>query len=290
MSVIQRGFGSSPLFTIDHVHKEPTKMAFIKLQAFSRLFTANIEIMQNSSQSNAKEDTAADKLVIDPTPSNLGTQQYWDEMYEVEVRNFDQFGDTGEIWFGEDVQERVLMHIEEELEGLLNNETSRVLDLGCGNGMFLVQMAKHLGYQKLKGIDYSTSSIDLARKIASSEGLEYIEYLTVDFLDEKALQQSGLKEEKFHLIHDKGTFDAICLNENKEKRSIYKEIVKNLLQTNEPAFFVITSCNWTQDELIKHFNPCFDLHSTIQYPSFEFGGTKGSTVVTCIFQHKNANF
>jgi len=245
--------------------------------------------MQHSPNSNVNED-AVDKLVIDPTPSNLGTQQYWDEVYETEIRNFDQFGDTGEIWFGEDVQERVLMHIEEQFEGLLSNEKSRVLDLGCGNGMFLVQMAKQLGYQKLKGIDYSSSSIDLARKIASSEGLEYIEYLTVDFLDEKSLQQSGLKEEKFHLIHDKGTFDAICLNENKENRNIYKQIVKNLLETNEPAFFVITSCNWTQDELIKHFSPYFDLHDMIQYPSFEFGGAKGSTVATCIFQHKNTNF
>jgi hypothetical protein len=66
----------------------------------------------------------------------------------------------------------------------------------------------------------------------------------------------------------------------------------------DDARFLITSCNWTQDELIKEFEPrefalklkclsghwnpkfssVFKYHSHIKYPSFQFGGVKGQTI------------
>lgn len=30
--------------------------------------------------------------------SKLGTQEYWDSIYDREIDNYDQIGDEGEIW------------------------------------------------------------------------------------------------------------------------------------------------------------------------------------------------
>lgn len=44
-------------------------------------------------------------------PSVLGTREYWKEAYAKEIRNFDEFGDTGDVWFGEDSALRVIRWI-----------------------------------------------------------------------------------------------------------------------------------------------------------------------------------
>lgn len=40
--------------------------------------------------------------------SELGTQSYWKDAYVKEIANFEQHGDTGDVWFGEDSAERVI--------------------------------------------------------------------------------------------------------------------------------------------------------------------------------------
>lgn len=58
----------------------------------------------------------------------------------------------------------------------------------------------------------------------------------------------------FSLVLDKGTYDAISLNpENSlNKRRNYIKKVYELMKPN--GIFIITSCNWTDDELISHFH------------------------------------
>ena len=62
-------------------------------------------------------------------------------------------------------------------------------------------------------------------------------------------------QRQYHVCHDKGTYDAICLNPDdpKEKRNRYYSNVRKLLK--DGALFVITSCNWTEEELKSHFEP-----------------------------------
>ncbi len=71
----------------------------------------------------------------------------------------------------------------------------RVLDLGCGPGLYTIQLAKR--GLKVTGIDYSKRSIDYARRAAADEGLD-IEYLYQDYLTKDYLP--GGTSERFDLV------------------------------------------------------------------------------------------
>ena len=51
---------------------------------------------------------------------------------------------------------------------------------------------------------------------------------------------------------------------------------------------LITSCNWTKDELLERFSSHFKLFDQIKYPSFRFGGKEGSRVTSLIFKKKKS--
>lgn len=40
--------------------------------------------------------------------SELGTHEYWQRTYTKEISNYDDHGDTGDVWFGEDSAVRVI--------------------------------------------------------------------------------------------------------------------------------------------------------------------------------------
>ena len=44
-------------------------------------------------------------------PSVLGTQDYWQKAYTKEIENYEEHGDTGDVWFGEDSADRVISWI-----------------------------------------------------------------------------------------------------------------------------------------------------------------------------------
>nr|CAI5867654.1 unnamed protein product [Callosobruchus analis] len=204
-------------------------------------------------------------------PSELGTHDYWNHRYEKEIVNFSTHGDAGEIWFGDDIVERILRWIcrTPEIE-----KDSSIIDLGCGNGMFLIELSNE-GYSNLIGVDYSEKAVELSRKIANEKGCN-ITFKRADILE-------GLKV-TFKVVHDKGTYDAISLSENaKDNRQKYIVNVQNMM--NEDSFFIITSCNWTQGELMEHFKEHFQIHQVISTPTFKFGGKEGSIVSICVFKN-----
>ena len=105
----------------------------------------------------------------------------------------------------------------------------------------------------------------------------------------------------FDLVLDKGTFDAISLSSavttdplsNTERRvcELYPAKVANMVRPG--GFLLVTSCNWTEDEVVRWFTddqlpggPTLEVYHRIRYPVFEFGGQKGQGVASICFRRK----
>ncbi|KAM9052519.1 EEF1A lysine methyltransferase 2 isoform 2-T2 [Megaptera novaeangliae] len=170
-------------------------------------------------------------------PSALGTREHWDAVYERELQTFQEYGDTGEIWFGEESMTRLIRWMQKHKIPL----DASVLDIGTGNGVFLVELVE-------------------------------------DFLN-PSTKLSG-----FHICIDKGTFDAISLNPDNaiEKRKQYVKSLSRVLKVK--GFFLITSCNWTKEELLNEFSEGFELFEELRTPRFSFGGRSGNSVAALVFQ------
>ncbi|ALC41855.1 CG9643 [Drosophila busckii] len=209
--------------------------------------------------------------------SELGTKDYWETSYTREIKNYKSHGDVGEIWFDEDSQQRVVDWLLKQDN--IDKQKARVLDLGCGNGMFLIALGNE-GYTQLTGVDYSPKAIELAQGIAKDQTLS-INYQVAD------LTQGAQELGTYQIVHDKGTYDAVslCPDNPKEKRMQYLATVAQLLQ-DEESFFVITSCNWTEDELLQSFDELFTKHCTIPTPTFKFGGKVGNVVTSVVFKKR----
>lgn len=123
----------------------------------------------------------------------------------------------------------------------------KIIDLGCGNGMLLVDLAEN-GFKNLVGVDYSQKAINLANSVLKDSKVDCVKLQVCDILDE-----TNLLSNDFKLAHDKGTYDAISLHPENPKENRLKYI-KNIHKILLPGgYLILTSCNWTKDELIEHF-------------------------------------
>lgn len=226
-------------------------------------------------------------------PSALGTKGYWDAAYTTELDNFaTNADDEGTIWFSDaGAEERMLTFLEDlSDEGMLDKETARMLDVGTGNGHLLFALREDEWDGALVGVDYSTQSVRLAKDIGRSKGEGHadISFCEWDILSQGPGEWLG---DGFDVVLDKGTFDAICLSQDTDTagRRIcegYREKVEPLVKAG--GRFLITSCNWTEEELRSWFHGGhFTFAGKVKYPSFTFGGKTGSSVVTLCFE-KNA--
>ena len=219
--------------------------------------------------------------VADFAESHLGTMEYWEGVYRRELAVFQESDDVGEIWFGAQCLRRVLERVE-SLFGLEERATAKVLDVGTGNGYTLIKLEKKLGFAGvLVGTDYAPAAVEFAQKVAVSAGCTCVQFVTDDILDSSLIATHA---HSFDLVLDKGTFDAISLRgDAKEARQNYIDTIIALLVPTTGRF-LITSCNWTHDELLAQYLPAgFVYEGKIDYPTFSFGGGKGSTVASIIF-------
>lgn len=231
------------------------------------------------------------------------TNYSWDKFYLKEIENFERNEqDTGENWFDDcGAEEKVI----EFLFGLIEDRTispqSLLLDLGTGNGHFLFEVYNATKEEELEtsmlytGIDYSPESIQFAKQIATRKFSEQkFEFYEVDFIKEDCAYLAANKE-KFDIIFDKGTLDAIALNNNpidgfggKIGTEIYPLQVSQLMHSG--SLLIITSCNFTEEELIKiitsNGSNSLIVWDKIKYPTFQFGGQKGSTICSIAFIKK----
>ncbi|KAF8206297.1 S-adenosyl-L-methionine-dependent methyltransferase [Mycena galopus ATCC 62051] len=207
----------------------------------------------------------------DLQPSKLGSKDHWDNVYHTELANFHEHGDEGEIWFGVQSVDKM---VKWALEHTPPSQNPSILEIGSGNGTLLFALAD-AGYDAalLCGIDYSPDAVALARAIgAASESGSAVTFAECDFL---VADPPG--PDAWDLLLDKGTFDAIALAEKDadgtSPAARYPVRVARLLKPG--ARFLITSCNFTEDELRATFEaPDTGLvyHSRIQHKTFTFGG------------------
>lgn len=122
--------------------------------------------------------------------------------------------------------------------------------MGTGNGQLLFSLSL-AGFTSLHGIDYSPSSISLARSIASTRAESHppiaeIQFSVGDILGDEAI--AGVSGKGWPCVMDKGTYDAVCLSdEEREGRRIgqlYPMAVSRLL--GKGGVFLITSCEFSR--------------------------------------------
>ncbi|CAI6333228.1 unnamed protein product [Periconia digitata] len=243
-------------------------------------------------------------------PSSLGTREYWDSAYTTERANFSaNTDDEGTIWFSDaGAEERMCGFLEDLAEEgeLVKGDSSdseedsnvqaktRFLDLGTGNGHLLFSLREDGWEGELVGVDYSAQSIRLASEILASKSQDSqanISFFEFDILAPLSPPPTWLAE-GFDVVLDKGTFDAISLSDEKDtqgRRIVegYRESVERLVKTG--GRFLITSCNWTEEELrawLEGEESLFMYEDKVKYPSFTFGGKTGSSVCTICFRRR----
>lgn len=241
--------------------------------------------------------------------SALGTRSYWDSAYTTELTNFGlDPQDEGTVWFADaGAEERMLAFLEgladadalhKEADGEVAAGTedadfvapSRFLDLGTGNGHLLFALREDGWEGEMVGVDYSEVSVRLAEEIRASKGadVEDVGFRVFDIL--KGEPEAEWLGEGFDVVLDKGTFDAISLSEEVDAQGrriveSYREKVEKLVKKG--GRFLITSCNWTEDEVKGWFEGGeLEYEDRAAYPSFTFGGKTGSSVCTLCFKRR----
>ena len=234
-------------------------------------------------------------------PSELGTKSYWDAAYSTERKNFAaNADDEGTIWFSDaGAEERMLAFLEDlSDEGQLQKGSeaggtpTRFLDLGTGNGHLLFALREDEWAGDMVGVDYAPQSVQLANEIREAKGSESasIAFHEWDILSQAPGSWLG---SGFDVVLDKGTFDAICLAQDTDTQGRricegYREKVEGLMKKD--GRFLITSCNWTAQEVKNWFEvPGGQLvfEDSVKYPSFTFGGQTGTSVATLCFRRRS---
>lgn len=111
--------------------------------------------------------------------------------------------------------------------------------------MILVELANE-GFADLTGVDYSQKAVDLARMVLNDNNLSNVKLEVCDILNNTLPCD-------FKVVHDKGTYDAISLSPDNSaaKRQTYIESIHRIISPG--GYLVLTSCNWTKEELLRHF-------------------------------------
>jgi EEF1A lysine methyltransferase 2 len=161
------------------------------------------------------------------------------------------------------------------------------------------------------GVDYSKASVRLAEELGKNrEGCQDIKFETMDIIRDDPPTQEWWHKNAFDLVLDKGTFDAISLSDEvigsfggdhsqagQPLTRIHTLYPSRALSMVKPGgFLLVTSCNWTQEELIHWFtagttgsNHGTSVWKRIEYPRFKFGGQEGQGVSTVCFRKASAS-
>jgi hypothetical protein len=160
------------------------------------------------------------------------------------------------------------------------------------------------------GVDYSPQSISLARSLAkryasTDPGNQYadIQFEVLDLIHGDPATQPWWPVGGFDLVLDKGTFDAISLSSetitfpaNTQYRVCELYPSKVLKMVKPGGFLLVTSCNWTEEEVIHWFTASegspglaesvgkLEVWGKVKYPRYQYGGQEGQGVASICFR------
>ena len=168
----------------------------------------------------------------------------------------------------------------------LRSEGTTFLDLGCGNGSLLFALRGEGWGGEMVGVDYAGEAVELARRVGREKG-EGVRFEVWDLLGPEGEEEEWIPEGGFDVVLDKGTFDAVALSEAREaaQRRVcegYVRAVRRLVR--EGGVVLLTSCNWTEEELGAWFGEGWEVWGRIRYPTFRFGGGEGQSVSSVCFR------
>lgn len=245
----------------------------------------------------------------------LKDKNHWEDHYSLELNNFKEDGDEGEIWFGRRLNDRIAGWLADRCRSSLVADTPprrniAIIDIGCGNSQLLITLMKRIQAQHgassadftLLGLDFSTSAVELSREILKAVSMEdkiiveQCDFLQLDQLESVTLAGAANRK-SFEFVLDKGTFDAICLlaegqdspDALTEAIRLYKQSLASLLQPD--SVVVLASCNNTEEELIEIFQRRDETSrflrpiGRIETPTMSFGGRTGSQVACVMFAY-----
>ncbi len=142
---------------------------------------------------------------------------------------------------------------------------------------------------KMMGLDYSTASVELARKIANQKNMQD----NIDFQVWDIMGSEPWRGAEFDVVLDKGTFDAVSLSDEEDEngRRIcegYRDRVEKMVKRG--GLLLVTSCNWTEAELRDWFGGGDLLfEGRVKYPKFSFGGGTGQSISSACFRRGGEN-
>lgn len=156
------------------------------------------------------------------------------------------------------------------------------------------------------GVDYSRPSVQVAQELVGNgmDGQD-IRFEVMDIIRDEPRTQDWWSGDGFDLVLDKGTFDAVSLCEEVIESStsgfpqtsrtpmrIHSLYPSRAISMVKPGgFLLVTSCNWTQEEVIHWFtidgagsSLGISVWKMIEYPRLKFGGSEGQGVCTVCFR------
>ena len=215
----------------------------------------------------------------------------------------------GTTWFSDSLaQEKILEYLTTSAPNVSKASTS-FLDLGTGNGEMLFALRGAGFGGEMLGVDYSAQSVELARRIAStrddmatpSKPNFRVWDLLVSGSGKKEVGREGGEGEEgeeeedgkgeglgeWDMVLDKGTFDAVSLG---GLPGVEEQYIRRVSVLPKPGtgILLLTSCNWTEEELRNWFEGSGDLdyYARIEYPTFRFGGKTGQAISSVCFKRR----
>jgi len=203
--------------------------------------------------------------------SKLVTKALCEAHYEEKIRRSIRRESTVQARIEEDVELRINYWL---LKHEKANKKSRVIDLGCGDSLFLTYMGI-TKFKNLTGVDYSINAIQLAKFIADEASMR------IKFHIKDLTLSQAPRIGTYNIVNDKCTYDIVSLcPENPEEKLInYLNTVAKLLR-NKDSLFILTSCRFTEDELISRCEDLFVKHGSIPLRKYKIAGK--DKVFTCI--------